>query len=330
MEYQKSVLDLIGNTPLARFYGPGEKGKIPFYAKLEYMNPGGSIKDRLAKYVIEKGLREGTLKKGDTIVDNTSGNTGIGVAMVASAYGIKTIFAAAAKVSSEKIDLLRALGAEVIITPTEAAWDNPACCYQVAKTLAEEKGYFYFNQYHNPDNILAYFETLGPEIWKQTDGRVTHLICGIGTGGTLSGTARFLKEKNREVQIIAVDPVGSIFAEYIKTGQIGQSDGYLVEGIGSDMVTKALDPDVIDEVVTVSDKDSFETTRYLAGQHGFMVGGSSGTAAYAAFQMCDRFKDDDVVVMIFADSAFRYLSKCFSDQWMAEHGFSTKNEAWSQ
>lgn len=330
MEYQSSILQLIGNTPLAQFYPPGGEGQHPLYAKLEYMNPGGSIKDRLGKYVIEKGLREGTLKKGDTIVDNTSGNTGIGVAMVAAAYGLKTIFAATAKVSHEKIDLLRALGAEVIITPTEAAWDDPRSCYQVAKKLAEEKGFFYFNQYHNPDNILAYYHTLGPEIWNQTAGKVTHLIAGIGTGGTLSGAARFLKEKNSDIQIIAVDPVGSIFAEYVKTGKVGQASGYLVEGIGSDMVTKALDPDIIDDVVTVSDKDSFETTRYLAGKHGFMAGGSSGTAAFAAFEMIDRFNKDDVVVMIFADSAFRYLSKCFSDQWMDEHGFSTRQKVFAQ
>lgn len=330
MEYQDSAIDLIGNTPLVRFCGPGGEQGLPLLAKLEYMNPGGSIKDRLAKYVIEKGISDGTLKKGDTIVDNTSGNTGIGVAMVASAHGIKTVFTSSDKVSQEKIDLLRALGAEVIITPSDAAWDDPQSCYQLAKRMAEEKGYFYFNQYDNPDNILAYYHSLGPELWQQTEGRITHLIAGIGTGGTLSGTARFLKEKNSEIRIIAVDPVGSMFAEYIRTGQVGDSSAYLVEGIGSDMVTKALDPKIIDEVVTVSDKDSFETTRYLAGKHGFMAGGSSGTAAFAAFQMQDRFEKDDVVVVIFADSAFRYLSKCFSDEWMAQHGFSTKSEDWSQ
>lgn len=321
MEYVKSNLDLIGETPMLQI---AEDYSCPgplILAKLEYLNPGGSVKDRIAKYIIEKAMAEGVLKRGDTIIDNTSGNTGIGVAMVAAAYGLKTIFTTAAKTSQEKVDLLKALGSEVIITPTEAAWDDARGCYQTALRLARENGYFHFNQYDNPDNPLAHYHTTGPEIWRQTDGKITHLVAGIGTGGTLCGTARFLKEKNPKVQIIAVDPPGSLFAEYIKSGQTGPTATYFVEGIGSDMVTKALDPGVIDEVITVSDEDSFTTARMLARRHGILAGGSSGTAAYAAFRLAEKAPRENVFVVIFPDAALRYLSKCFSDNWMIEHNF---------
>ncbi len=323
MEYYKNNPDLIGNTPLLQITDDPDRPKPLILAKLEYLNPGGSVKDRIGKYIIEKALKEGKLKKGDTIIDNTSGNTGIGVAMVAAAYGLKTIFTTAEKTSQEKIDLLRALGAEVIITPTEAAWDDPRSCYQTAKRLAEEKGYFYFNQYDNIDNPMAHYYTTGPEIWRQTDGKITHLVAGIGTGGTLSGTAQYLKEQNPEVKAIAVDPPGSLFADYIKSGKTGPTSTYLVEGIGSDMVTKSLDPAVIDDVVTVSDEDSFAIARMLTRRYGIMAGGSSGTAAYAAFGLAKNINPESIVVVIFPDSAIRYLSKCFSDRWMIKHGFKT-------
>jgi len=324
MEYYEQNLALVGNTPLVKIEresaGPGPL----ILAKLEYFNPGGSIKDRMAKYVIEKALREGTLKKGDTIIDNTSGNAGISMAMVAAAYGLKAILTTPEKTSQEKVDTLRALGAEVIITPTEAAWDDPRSCYQVAKRIAAEKGYFYFNQYDSHDNIMAHYYETGPEIWRQTDGRITHLVAGIGTGGTMSGTAKFLKEQNPDIRSVAVDPEGSMFAEYIKSGQVGASRTYLVEGIGSDMVTQALDPSVIDEVVTVSDEDSFLTARMLARRYGILAGGSSGSTAHAAFRLAEKLKANDVVVVIFADSALRYITKCFSDRWMTAHGFAIK------
>ena len=322
MEYVKSNLDLIGETPLLQIAEDYDRPGPLVLAKLEYLNPGGSVKDRIAKFVIDKALAEGRLKKGDTIIDNTSGNTGIGVAMVAAAYGLKTIFTTAAKTSQEKVDLLRALGAEVVITPTEAAWDDPRSCYQTALRLARENGYFHFNQYDNPDNPLAHYHTTGPEIWRQTDGKITHLVAGIGTGGTLCGTARFLKEKNPRVRVIAVDPPGSLFAEYIRSGRSGPTGTYFVEGIGSDMVTKALDPAVIDEVITVSDENSFLTARMLTKRHGILAGGSSGTAAYAAFRMAETAPSESVFVVIFPDAALRYLSKCFSDKWMIEHNFS--------
>jgi cystathionine beta-synthase len=323
MEYAKNVLELIGNTPLVQLSdnstGPGPL----ILAKLEFLNPGGSVKDRLGKYVIEKALREGQLKPGDTIIDSTSGNTGIGIALIALAYGLKVILTAPDKVSKEKIDLMRAMGAEVIITPTEAGWDDPRSCLQTARRMAREKGYFYFNQYDNPENIMAHYLTTGPEIWKQTKGRITCLIGGIGTGGTVSGAGRFLKEQNPKIKVVAVDPPGSLYAEYIRSGQTCPTSTYLVEGIGSDMVTKALDRTVIDDVVTVTDEDSFTMARMLIKRFGILAGGSSGTAAYAAFKLAPTMSPDGVVVVIFPDSAYRYLSKCFSDQWMIDHGFKT-------
>lgn len=321
MEYNENNLDLVGNTPLVRISENSEKPGPLILAKLEYFNPGGSVKDRMAKYVIDKALREGRLKKGDTIIDNTSGNTGISMAMVAAAYGLKTIITTPEKTSQEKVDTLRALGAQVIITPTEAAWDDPRSCYQVARRLADENGYFHLNQYHNQDNVMAHYHDTGPEIWRQTEGRITHLVAGIGTGGTLSGAMRYLKEQNRRVQGIAVDPEGSLFAEYIKSGHEGPSHTYLVEGIGSDMVTQALDPGMVDEVITVSDEDSFRIARRLARRFGILAGGSSGSAAFAAFNLARNLTPNDVVVVIFADSAQRYITKCFSDKWMKAQGF---------
>lgn len=322
MEYSNNNLDLIGNTPLVRISDtPGRPGPL-ILAKLEYFNPGGSVKDRMAKYVIEKALREGRLKPGDTIIDNTSGNAGISMAMVAAAYGLKAILTTPEKTSREKVDTLKALGAEVIVTPTEAAWDDPRSCYQLARRLAEENGYFYFNQYDSRDNIMAHYYGTGPEIWRQTDGRITHFVAGIGTGGTMSGTARYLKEENPELRSVAVDPEGSLFSEYIRSGKPGPSETYLVEGIGSDMVTRALDPSVIDDVITVSDKNSFATARMLARRYGILAGGSSGSAAYAAFDLAGTLTPDAVVVVIFADSALRYITKCFSDSWMAAQGFN--------
>jgi len=323
MEYYHNNPDLIGNTPLLKIAEDSETPGPLILAKLEYLNPGGSVKDRIGKFIIEKAIKEGHLKKGDTIIDNTSGNTGIGVAMVAAAYGIKTIFTTAEKTSQEKIDLLRALGAEVIITPTEAAWDDPQSCYMTARRLAKEKGYFYFNQYDNPDNPLAHYYSTGPEIWRQTGGKVTHIVAGIGTGGTLTGTAQYLKEQNSKIISVAVDPPGSLFAEFIKSGKTGPTHTYYVEGIGSDMITQALDPTVIDQVMTVSDEDSFSTARMLTKRYGIMAGGSSGTAAFAAFRIARELPENSIIVVIFPDSAIRYLTKCFNDRWMSNHGFKT-------
>jgi len=327
MDYYKNNLDLVGNTPLLEIPLPKDISGPTLLAKLEYLNPGGSVKDRIAKYVIEKALREGRLKKGDTVIDNTSGNTGIGIAMVAAAYGLKAIFTTAEKTSMEKVETLRALGAEVIITPTSAAWDDPESCYSKAQQLAREHGYFYFNQYDNPDNPDAHYYSTGPEIWKQTKGRVTHLVAGIGTGGTLSGTARYLKEQNPDITVVAVDPPGSLFAEYIRSGKTGPTASYHVEGIGSDMITKALDPSVIDRVITVSDEDSFAVARKLTREYGIMAGGSSGTATHAAFEIARDLGSEQTIVVIFPDSALRYISKCFSDKWMKDHKFTIAEQS---
>jgi cystathionine beta-synthase len=323
MEYAKSVLELIGNTPLVQISDNSSRPGPLILAKLEFVNPGGSVKDRLCKYVIEKALQTGRLKPGDTIIDSTSGNTGIGIALIALAYGMRVILTAPDKVSKEKIDLMRAMGADVIITPTEASWDDPRSCLQTARRLAREKGYFYFNQYDNPDNIMAHYLSTGPEIWKQTDGRITCLMGGIGTGGTVSGAGKYLKEQNPKIKVVAVDPPGSLYAEYIRNGRTCPTSTYLVEGIGSDMVTKALDPTVIDEVMTITDEDSFTAARRLIKHFGILAGGSSGTAAFAAFKLAGTMTPDDIIVVIFPDSAYRYLSKCFSDQWMIDHGFKT-------
>jgi len=318
MKYPTNVARLVGNTPLIEIpYG----GAPRLLVKLEYMNPGGSVKDRMAKYIIEKALAAGRLKSGDTIVDNTSGNTGVGTAMIAAAYGLKTIFATPEKTSQEKVDLIKALGGQIIRTPTEASWDDPRSCYQVARRLAAEQGYFHLNQYHSQDNIAAHYGSTGPEIWEQTGGTVTHFIGGIGTGGTVSGVARFLKEKNPAIRIIAVDPLGSMFAEYIRTGRTTPANTYFVEGIGSDMVTQALDRTVIDDVITVTDEDSFATARMITRKYGIMAGGSSGTVAWAALELAREIPSNSVMVCIFADSAIRYLTKCYSDDWMRNHGF---------
>ncbi|MCK5126553.1 MAG: cysteine synthase family protein [candidate division Zixibacteria bacterium] len=322
MHYPNSIAETIGNTPLVRIPLDSNRPGPTLLAKLEYVNPGGSVKDRLAKYVIEKAMADGRLKKGDTVIDNTSGNTGIGLAMIAAAYDLRCILTTAEKTSAEKVDLMKALGAEVIRTPTEASWDDPKSCYQLAKQMAEDNGYFHFNQYHSKENIEAHYETTGREIWEQTKGEITHFVGGIGTGGTVSGAGKFLKEQNPDIKVIAVDPVGSLFTDYIKNGRIIEASTYFVEGIGSDMVTKALEPEYIDEVIQVSDEQSFAMARKITKKYGILAGGSSGTVAYGAYQIARDLGPEHTIVMIFADSAIRYLSKCFSDTWMIKQGFS--------
>ncbi|MEZ5359160.1 MAG: cysteine synthase family protein [Candidatus Zixiibacteriota bacterium] len=321
MHYPKNIADLIGNTPLVQIPNDSDRPGPTLLAKLEYVNPGGSIKDRLAKFVIEKNLADGTLKPGDTVIDNTSGNTGVGLAMIAAAYGLKCVLTTAEKTSNEKVDLMKALGAEVIRTPTEAHWDDPRSCYALGKRLAKENGWFHFNQYHSKDNILAHYCTTGPEIWEQTRGTITHFVGGIGTGGTVSGIAKFLKEKNPAIQVIAVDPEGSMFTDYIRKGELVEPKTYFVEGIGSDMITGALEPQYIDRVIQVSDEQSFALARKITKKYGILAGGSSGTVAYGAYKIAEELGPEHTIVMIFADSAIRYLSKCFSDDWMKQQGF---------
>lgn len=319
----ESIKELVGETPLLRLR-TGMPATCRAYVKLEWYNPTGSVKDRMALYIVEKAIKEGKLKKGDTVIDNTSGNTGSSLAMVANLYGLSAILVMPEKTSKEKIDLIISYGAKVIITPTEAAHDDPEGCYMVARNLAKENGYFDLDQYDNQSNVLAHYLSTGPEIWKQTDGKITHFVAGIGTGGTFSGVARYLKEQNPGIKAIAVDPEGSIFAEYIRDRTVGESVLYKVEGIGSDVVTKALHPDLVDDVITVSDADAFERVRMICRQEGISAGGSSGAVAVAMEQIAKTLNDSALLVGIFADGGIRYLSKCYNDEWMKQNNFITE------
>ncbi|PWB76474.1 cystathionine beta-synthase [candidate division GN15 bacterium] len=321
MHVHESILELVGNTPLVRLRtGIPENGPQAF-VKLEYVNPTGSVKDRMTLHIIRKAINEGKVKRGDTVIDNTSGNTGSALAMVASMYGLKAILVAPDKTSQEKIDLIKSFGAEVIITPTEATHFDPRGCYMVARTMAKKHGYFDLDQYDSQENVRAHYLSTGPEIWNDTDGKVTHFVAGIGTGGTFSGAARFLKEKNPKVRCIAVDPEGSIFADYIRDRKEVEGYTYKVEGIGSDVITKALHPDVVDEVITVSDADSFNRARLIARTEGISGGGSSGSVAVAMERVAKGLGSDAVIVGMFADAGIRYLTKCYNDEWMRKHGF---------
>ena len=265
--------------------------------------------------------------RGDTVIDNTSGNTGSSLAMVASVLGLKAIVTTPVKTSQEKIDLIKAYGAEVIVTPEVDDHDDPRGCYMVARRMAEENGYFDMNQYDSQDNVKAHYVSTGPEIWDDMDGKLTHFVAGIGTGGTFSGTARYLKEQNPEIRTIAVDPEGSIFAEYIKNRRKTVGYAYKVEGIGSDVITKAFHPDLVDDVITVSDKDSFNRAREISKVEGISGGGSSGAVAVAMEEIAKTAPSGSIIIGIFADAGIRYLSKCYNDGWMKKFGYLPVTEA---
>ncbi len=315
MEVADSLLDLVGNTPLVRLDRMGRDLPCPLVAKLEYLNPGGSVKDRPAMSMIEAAERDGRLKPGATIVEGTSGNTGVGLAIVAARRRYRCIFVMPDKMAPEKIGLLRAYGAEVIVCPSAVAPDHPDSYYSVTARLAEElPNAFHPDQYHNPDNPAVHERTTGPEIWRQTAGRVSHFVAGIGTGGTISGIGRYLHSQNPDVQIVGADPEGSVYSG-------GTGRPYLVEGIGEDFWPTTYDPDAVDRVVMVSDTDSFMTARRLATDEGILAGGSTGTAVYAALQLAPELHRHDVVVVLVPDSGRGYLSKLYNDEWMADHGF---------
>lgn len=302
----------IGNTPLVWLEALG------IWAKLEYLNPSGSVKDRMAVYIIEDAERKGLLKKGSTIVENSSGNTGAALAMIAAMKGYKCIITMPDKMSDEKKNMMKAYGAEVIVTPTAVPHESPESYYSVAKKLAREIPHsFYPDQYNNPLNIEAYYHSTGPEIWTQTEGAIDVLVGGIGTGGTISGTGRFLKKQNPAMKVIAVDPVGSVFYDYFKNGKLISPSVYKVEGIGEDHLVKAVDFRVIDDIVQVTDKESFLMARRLACM-GIFAGGSSGAAVSVALRLG---KPGKKIVVILPDSGNRYLSKIYNDAWMEQNGF---------
>jgi cystathionine beta-synthase len=323
MEVLDTFLDAMGNTPLVRLHSVARGLKPTILAKLEMLNPGGSVKDRIGLRMIEAAERDGKLRPGGTIVEPTSGNTGHGLAIAAAIKGYKCIFVMPDKMSQEKVALLRAYGAEVVITPTAVAPQSPESYYRVADRLTEEiPGAFQPNQYYNPGNPQAHYETTGPEIWRQTDGEIDVLVVGVGTGGTISGAARYLKEQNPAIQIVGADPEGSLFSA--APGEDARP--YLTEGIGEDFWPDTFDPSLVDRYVRVSDRDSFLTARAITRQEGILVGGSSGTALFAALTVAREMGEDALMVVVFPDTGRNYLSKLYSDSWLLQYGFLERRE----
>ena len=318
MDIQDSILDAVGGTPLLRLGKMATGLACDLVAKLEMLNPGGSIKDRIALTMIRAAERAGDLKPGGTIVEPTSGNTGAGLAIAAAIRGYRCIFTMPDKMSQEKISLLRAYGAEVVIAPTAVPPESPESYYRVADRLAEEiPGAFQPNQYFNQANPQAHYDTTGPEIWSQTEGAITHLVAGVGTGGTITGTGRYLKERDRGIEVVGADPEGSVFSGT-------QARPYLVEGVGEDFWPGTFDPSIVDRWVTVSDRNSFVTARRAAREEGLLVGGSCGTALWAALEVARDLGRGDVLVVILPDTGRSYLSKIYNDSWMLEHGFTER------
>jgi cystathionine beta-synthase len=321
------ILATIGNTPLVRLNKLARGIRPTVVAKVEFLNPGGSVKDRIGIAMIEDAERKGLLKPGGTIVEPTSGNTGMGLAVAAAIKGYKTIFVMPDKMSEEKIRALRAFGSRVVITPTAVEPDDPHSYYSVSKRLAEETpNAILAGQYWNPANPEAHYRSTGPEIWEQTAGRVSVFVAGMGTGGTISGTGKFLKERNPAVRVVGVDPVGSLYTEYFRTGVLGEAHGYKVEGVGEDFLPSTMDFSVVDDVVQVSDRESFLMTRRLVREEGIFCGGSCGLAVAGALKWlrspaAEDLTEDDIVVVLLPDSGSRYLSKIFDDAWMRENGY---------
>ena len=323
MKYFNNIIETIGNTPLVRLNKVNDS-KALVLAKVETFNPGHSIKDRMALKMIEDAEKDGKIKPGGTIIEGTSGNTGMGLAITAIQKGYKCIFTLSDKQSKEKMDILRAVGAEVLVCPTDVEPDDPRSYYSVARRLSQEiPNSWYVNQYDNPSNAIAHYESTGPEIWEQTDGKITHLVVGVGTGGTISGTAKYLKEQNPEIKIWGVDTYGSVFKKYHETGEFDEKEiySYITEGIGEDILPENVDFSIIDRFEKVTDKDGAIMARRLSREEGIMVGYSAGSAVEAINQMKGELSSTDVVVVIFHDHGTRYVGKLFNNDWMKKQGF---------
>jgi len=324
MDYAKNILETIGNTPLVKINKLTAELPCLVLAKYETFNPGNSVKDRMALTMIEDAEADGRLKPGGTIIEGTSGNTGMGLALAAIVKGYKCIFVMADKQSKEKVDIMRAVGAEVIVCPTAVEPEDPRSYYSVSKRLAEETpNSWYVNQYDNPSNAKAHYQSTGPEIWKQTEGKITHFVVGVGTGGTISGVGKYLKEQNPDVKIWGIDTYGSVFKKYHETGIFDKDEiyPYVTEGIGEDILPKNVDFDIIDGFTKVTDKDACVYTQRLAKEEGMFLGNSAGSAIKGLLQLKEHFTKDDVVVVLFHDHGSRYVGKMFNNEWMKKMGY---------
>ena len=324
MKYYNNILETIGNTPLVKLNRITKDIKATVLVKVETTNPGNSVKDRMALKMVEDAEAQGLIKPGGTLIEGTSGNTGMGLALACIAKGYKLICVLSDKQSKEKMDILRAVGAEVIVCPTAVEPEDPRSYYSVSKRLAKETpNSWYVNQYDNPSNTLAHYEQTGPEIWEQTEGEITHFVAGVGTGGTISGVGKYLKEQNPKVKNLGIDTYGSVFKKYHETGIFDENEiyPYITEGIGEDILPKNVDFSVIDHFEKVTDKDAAVMTRRIAKEEGIFVGNSAGSAIAGLLQMKDMFTEDDVIVVLFHDHGSRYVGKMFNDDWMRERGF---------
>ena len=324
MQYAKNILETIGNTPLVRLNNITKEIEATVLAKVEFFNPGSSVKDRMALKMVEDAEQDGRLKPGGTIVEGTSGNTGMGLALAAIVKGYQLICVSTDKQSKEKFDILRAVGAEVVVCPTNVAPEDPRSYYSTSKRIAEETpNSWYVNQYDNPSNSIAHYQQTGPEIWNQTNGKITHFVVGVGTGGTISGVGKYLKEKNPAIKIWGIDTYGSVFKKYHETGVFDENEiyPYITEGIGEDILPENVNFDVIDNFEKVTDKDAAIYTRKLAREEGIFAGNSCGAAVRGVIQLEKHFKKEDVVVVLLHDSGSRYVGKMYNDEWMKENKF---------
>ena len=318
--YFENILQTVGNTPLVRLRKVAAHSPCPVLAKVEYFNPGGSVKDRIGVAMVDAAVAEGKLKPGGTIVECTSGNTGLGLAMVAAVRGYRAVFCMPDKVSSEKVYLLKAFGAEVLLSPTAVAPESPESYYSVAKRIERERpGAVLMNQYHNPANPQAHYVSTGPELWKQTSGKITCFVAGMGTGGTITGTARYLKEKNQKVQVVGADPIGSILRHYHETGKMSEAHTYKIEGVGEDFIPSVFDFSLIDKVLSCSDRNGLNMARRLAREEAIFTGGSGGMAVWVAIEYAKTLSANDLMVVLLPDTGERYLSKVHNDEWMRDN-----------